>query len=76
MLTLMTAPIMAALSTPPTFADGFYVGEQIQTLINQGGYARSGSNDICCAGSSPSCRVEAQLDGSGGTVCEVMYGGA
>ena len=59
---MLTNLALASMASVPTFPSSFYMGEQLMLLINQGG-VESGSDKVCCAASSPSCRVEAQFTG-------------
>jgi len=48
--------------TPPKFADSFYVGEQSNLAINQGGY-NTDTGSCCSLSNSPQCKVQAISQG-------------
>ena len=50
MLALLAAlPTMPlAGTTPPTFADDFYVGQMSSIYLNQGGYRKAATGAVCC----------------------------
>jgi hypothetical protein len=62
LVTHSAAPAFGS-APPPTFPSSFYVGEQMQTLINQGG-VRHGKSTACCGAKSAQCKVESQFAGS------------
>ena len=62
----MLAALLAAVqtlpltgTTPPTFADDFYVGQLSSIAINQGGYRKPDTGAVCCdLKHSPQCKVQ------------------
>ena len=46
----------------PTFADSYYVGKQVRTIVNQGGYTFD--NGVCCSDEASACKIQTVSLGS------------
>lgn len=66
MLSLTLGPVSFSVGAPlpPTFATDFYVGEQANLAIVQGGYSLSNGEGCCSATDSAACKVQTVASGS------------